>query len=202
MAKVLPWAAGLDVTNLFEQVKNKHHTARLGEASIAVCFTDTKPFVKGRFNWGKVNRFQPLHRLWHPNNQKYDFLIVLSADAWTGVLKDIQREALVDLHLSRCSVEYVPIMVEEDEPLKKRKSKNQKEPKKKVKKDEWDRIEYTDEIKRDDEGNPVWKVLPLDLHIFAENAQRYGVWCEELLTFKNALIEDTVVLNETKEEVA
>lgn len=189
---ILPWVAGADVLMLCDKVKNKHHITRLSEASIAWCFADSKPFVKERFNWGKVSRFQNLHRLWHANNNKYDFLVVLSATAWSGVLNDLQREALVDLHLSRCSVHYVPVMVEEEPKKKGGKGRKPKEGKKRVVKDEWDRIEYTDEIARDDEGNPKWKVLPLDLHVFGENAQRYGVWCEELLTFKQALSEDSV----------
>lgn len=183
MAATPPWAAGLDVVTLFEKVKKSHHHPRLEEATIAVCFADTKPFIKGRFNWGKVRRFNPLDKLFQ--GDKYDFLVVLCATAWQGVLKeDFKKEALVDLHLSRCSVEYVPVTRTEEKHGVEKKI---------VEKDEWGRIEYTDEIKRDDEGNPKWRVLPLDLHVFAENAARYGVWCDELLTVKEALEEPTIV---------
>lgn len=180
MAATPPWAAGQDVVMLFEKVKNRHHLPRLAEATIAVCFADTKPFIKGRFNWGKVRRFNPLDKLWQ--GEKYDFLVVLCATAWQGVLQeDSKKEALVDLHLTRCGVEYVPVTFEEEQGGVK---------KKKVDKDEWGRINYTDEIKRDEDGNPKWRVLPLDLHVFSENVQRYGVWCEELLSFKEALEEE------------
>jgi len=179
---VPPWAADSSVVEIFNNVKKKHHLPRLEEAEIAVAFVDNKPFNKGRFNWGKVRRFQPVDKLWHPDHKRYDFLIMLCSDAWNCVLSGTQREALADLHLARCSVEYEPV---KEEMTVKGIVKH------KIVKDEWGRIEYTQEIKRDkDTGEPKWKILPLDLHVFAENVQRYGVWCEELLNFKEALEEE------------
>lgn len=174
-----PWAADKSVVDLFTEVKRKYHSSRLAEAEIAVCFVDSKPFVKGRFNWGKVRRFQPVDKLWHSDQNRYDFLIMLCSDAWNNVLSGMQREALADLHLTRCSVDYEP--VEEETTVG-------GVTKKKVVKDEWGRIEYTQEIKRDKEtGECKWKIEPLDLNTFSSNVQRYGVWCSELLDFKEAL---------------
>lgn len=174
-----PWTADKAVVDLFNEVKNKYHGTRLAEAEIAVCFVDSKPFVKGRFNWGKVRRFQAVDKLWHSDQKRYDFLIMLCSDAWNNVLGSMQREALADLHLTRCSVDYEP--VEEETTVN-------GVVKKKIVKDDWGRIEYTQEIKRDkDTGEPKWKIEPLDLHVFSGNVQRYGVWCEELLNFKEAM---------------
>lgn len=174
---IQPWQAGQDVLSLFNTVKEKHHHERLGMANIAVCFNDSKPFIKGRFNWGKVQKFSPLMKLWHPTHGKYDFMIMLCADAWHSILNAYQKEALVDLHLTRCSVEYMPVTAVDDHG------------KKKVVKDEWGRIEYTNEMKFDDEGNPKWKVLPLDILVFTENVLRYGPWCEDIHLFKQAVDE-------------
>jgi hypothetical protein len=189
-----PWAADSTVTELFDKVKEKYHLPRLDEATVAVCFVDQKPFNKGRFNWGKVRRFQQIDKLWHPDSKKYDFLIVIPADAWNRVLSGEQREALADLHLSRCSVEYEPVTEE---------ITVRGIVKKKIVKDDWDRVEYTQEIKRDKETDePKWKILPLDLHVFSENVQRFGVWCEELLNFKEALEDDhDTKITEITEEV-
>jgi hypothetical protein len=59
---------------------------------------------------------------------------------------------------------------------------------KKVIKDEFGRVQYTTNIKTDDEGNPKWKILPLDLEIFSGNVRRYGLWYDELLELKDAII--------------
>jgi hypothetical protein len=171
----LPWPAGQDVLDLFTVVKEKHHHDRLFQAKIAVCFSETKPFIKGRFNWGKVMKFSPLMKLWHPTHSKYDFMVILCADAWHSILNSYQKEALVDLHLTRCSVDYIPAMAVDEY------GKN------KVVKDEWGRIQYTNEIKFDDENNPKWKVLPLDILVFTENVLRYGPWSEDIHMFKEAL---------------
>lgn len=176
---LLPWECASDVCDLFYAVKQKYHHPRLEMAEFAICFVDTKPFVRGRFNWGKVQKFSPLARLWHADNKKRDFLVILCADAWHSVLNIAQREALLDLHLTRCDVEYVPQTVEENG-------------KKQVVKDEFGRVQMSDEVKYDDDGVPKWKVQPLDLHVFTENVTRYGIWCEDLLSFKDAVeaVED------------
>jgi hypothetical protein len=96
-------------------------------------------------------------------------------DLWHSVLKGNQREAYLDLQLSRCGVEYLPEEIEENG-------------KKKPIKDEWGRVQYTQEVKVDDEGNPKWKVVPLDLEVFADNVRRYGLWCDDLLELKDAII--------------
>jgi len=169
------WEVNSEVYQLFEEVRNKHHHDRIGMAKLAISFADTKPFLKGRFNWGKVTKFSPLAKLWHPNHGKHDFLIILCADAWHSILNTLQREALADLCLTRCAVEYEP---EHHVDTK---------GKKHVIKDDWGRIQYSANIKFDEEGNPKYRALPLDLHVFTENVIRYGPWCEEILEFGEAV---------------
>lgn len=163
------WIADQDVLILLKEVKEKHHK-RLEEATITSCFNDSKPFIKSRFNFGKVSKFSPLTKLL----QEHDFAVIIPVDSWYNVLSGSQREALLDLHLTRCQPEYIPIINEENgKPVK----------------DKWGRLEYTDQIKLDEEGNPIWRLLPLDLYIFSENVKRYGIWCDEILEFKNAIKE-------------
>lgn len=172
---MLSWFANQEVQELLEVVKNKHHVPRLADARIAVCFEDSKPFVGDRFNWGRVRKFSQSAKLFHPDNKKYDFAITLCADAWVSVLDAKQREALLDLRLECCQVEYVPVTTEENG-------------KKHVVKDEWGRVQYTNEFKMDDDG-PKWKVIPLDLNVYQANVSRYGCWCSDLLDFKNSLLK-------------
>lgn len=166
------WKADDGVLGLMRQVKAKHHHPRLEQASIAVLFNDAKPFVKERFNWGKTSKFGKVAKLFQ--GDQYDFYITLGMDAWTDVLSQEQREAWLDLHLTRCQVDFEPETVEvngKPKPLK----------------DEFGRIQYTDVMKVDEDGNPKWKVVPFDLHVLTDNVLRYGPWCQDLLDFKNAL---------------
>lgn len=170
---MLFWTAPQEVLELADSIRTHHHLPRLEEASIAVSFSDRKPFIGGRFNWGKTSKFSPSAKIWQ--HKKYDFHISLPADTWHSLLDGNQREAWLDLHLTRCTVEYVPATVLENG-------------KKIPRKDEFGRIEYTNEIKRDDEGFPKWKILPLDLFVFQENVSRFGCWCRDLTEFQQILV--------------
>lgn len=169
---VNPWKAPADVVELLNTIKDTHHP-RLANASIACCFEDSKPFVRNKLNLGRVSKFSPLAKLWQ--GQQHDFCISIPMELWHSILKGDQRLGYLDLQLTRCTVEYKPEEVEENG-------------KKKTIKDEWGRIQYTQEPKTDDEGNPKWKVLPLDLEVFADNVRRYGLWCDDLLELKDAII--------------
>ena len=162
-----------EVFYLVDKVKSQFHMPRLEMAHIAIEFKDSKPFVRGRFNWGKTRRFAASDKLWQPD-VPYDFLISLCDEAW-HILAGEQREALIDLHLNCCQVEYHPEM----------EAINGKE---KPAKDKWGRTIYTEEIYYDeDTGEPKWKVIPLDLHVFQDNVVRYGCWCTDLIDLKAAI---------------
>lgn len=170
---MIVWPADNDVMALGEKIRTSNHLPRLLEAKIAIAFNDSKPFIKGRFNWGKVLKFTNVNKLWHPKDKRYDFLINLCGDAWIDILDGGQREALLDLHLNCCQVEYEPEVIEENgvkHPVK----------------DEWGRIQYTNIIKRDDDGNPKWLKVPLDLNVFTDNVGKFGLWCADLIEFHKA----------------
>jgi len=170
------WPAPADVVGLMEEVKEQNHP-RLELAKVALAFVDAKAFLKGRFNWGKARKFTPQAKLWHAKDKKYDFEITLPADGWYQVLQGVQKEAWLDLHLSRFRPEMKPVMVEVNG-------------KQKPVKDDFGRIEYTNDMKIDEKtGEPIWCVDPLDLHVFSDNAARYGVWCQDLQDFEAALVE-------------
>ena len=169
---VNPWKVPQDIADLANAVQEKHHMPRLATASVVLCFDDSKPYIRNKINFGKVFKFNELNKLWHV--QKHDFCIVLCSDLWYSLLIDSQREALIDLQLTRCEVEYVPVKVEING-------------KKKTVKDQWGRIEYTDEFKLNDNGEVIWKVSPLDLSVFTKNVRRYDLWFNELLDLKDAI---------------
>lgn len=166
------WKAKQEVIDLLENVKEKHHHPRLQVASVVACFADSKPFIKNRFNWGSVKKFSPFQTLWL--SQKHTFCITLCADLWHDILNDLQREALLDLHLTRCEPVFVPETVEENG-------------KKKVIKDDWGRVQFTDQVKLDEDGNPKWQIAPLDIVVITKNVQRYSLWTEELVDFAKVI---------------
>jgi hypothetical protein len=162
------WKAKQEVVDLLDSVKEKHHLPRLQVASVVAIFSDSKPFIKNRFNWGTVKKFSPFHALWL--SQKHTFCITICADLWHDILNANQREALLDLHLTRCEPVFLPETIEENG-------------KKKVVKDDWGRVQFTDQVKLDDEGNPKWQIAPLDVLVLTKNVQRFGLWTEELTEF-------------------
>ena len=167
----ITWKVPANVAELLADVKERFHS-ELEDASIVATFTDSKSFVKNRFNWGCVKKFSDFNKLWFV--QKHDLCIDLCSDVWHSILDDHQREALLDLQLTRCSPEYEPEVVIENG-------------KKKVVKDEYGRVKYTQDVKLDDEGNPKWVVSPMDLVVFTKNVRRYGLWCPELDDLRDAI---------------
>jgi len=168
------WQAPSTVCALVGDTQKKYHT-HLDQAKIAVGFVDTKPFIHDQFNWGKVVKFTKAAKLWH-GDKKYDFCIFLCADAWHNLLNAKQQQALGDLHLSRCKIKYEPVRE-----------------KGRIIRDEWGRIEYTNDVKYDDDGVPFWKLLPLDIGVFAENVKRFGLWCDDLVNFQHAIDQSSKV---------
>jgi hypothetical protein len=166
------WKAPQDVLDLIREIQLKNHQPRLAQASVTAAFDDSKPFVSNKINLGKLSKFSPFNKLWQ--NQSRDFCLVIPSDLWVSVLNAQQREAYIDLQLTRCEVEYIPETVEENG-------------KKKPIKDEWGRVQYTDQMKFDDLGNPKWKVIPLDLEVFTKNVRRYGLWLDMLTDLKEAI---------------
>ena len=161
------------VQQLLSEVRQKHHP-HLDQALIGLAFADTKPYVRDCLNLGKVSKFTPAARIWMSKDQQYDFAITLSTDVWFDILNADQREPLIDLNLSRCQVEYEPETV-------------QVNGRKQVVKNDHGLTQYTDEMKTDDEGRPVWRVAPLDIMVLADNVKRYGAWYTDLLELKEAV---------------
>ena len=172
--------AGPQVCNLLNEIKAKNHP-HLETALIACGIVDTKPYVHNKLNLGKVSKFSKGMKLWLPKETKYDFLVTLVADVWFGLFNEQQKEAWLDLLLTRCQVEYEPNCVEINGKLK-------------PVKDEFGRVEYTDKPKTDDSGQFAWKVAPLDMAVIASNISRYGVWFDSYVQLK-------VAIDSHKEEV-
>lgn len=169
---VAPWKASEEVLDLLQKVKQKHHSPRLDGASVAVCFMEGKSFIKNKLNMGKLSKFSPTARLYQ--TVKHEFCLCVPFDLWSDVLNEHQKEAFLDLHLTRITVEYVAETVEENG-------------KKHKVTDEWGRIQYTEEVRYDEDGNPYWKIEPLDLEVFAKNVSKYGLWQEDLIFLSEAI---------------
>ena len=170
--------ASPEVRQLLKTLQESFHP-HIDQAKIALEFVDSKAYIKDRLNLGKVFKFSKANKLWMPNEAKYDFCISICADVWFSLLNEKQRRAILDLHLTCCQVEYEPNSVVENG-------------KKIVVKDEFGRTEYTDKFKCDDEGCPVWKKAPLDAIAFASNVKRFGVWYDDLMEIKQAIVDHEV----------
>jgi hypothetical protein len=168
------WRAPIEVSELLSDIKRTHHSPRLDACCFAVCFDDSKPFVKNKINLGKLSKFSNLARLYQ--REIYDLCLTIPCDVWSEVIKtEEQRRAFLDLHLTRCDMEYVPEVVEENN-------------KKTKVVDEFGRVKYTNEPKYDSEGNVKWVIQPLDLMVFAENVRRHGLWQDELVIFEQVIL--------------
>jgi Putative phage metallopeptidase len=170
------WKARPEVLSSLYTVQEKFHP-HLNEARFAICFNDARSFVKDRFNWGRTGKFSSLSKLFHSDEDKSDFLIQVPMETWE-ILQGDQRDALLDLHLCRCKVELKPLFVTVNG-------------KKQPAKDELGRVQYSDEVKTDDEGNPKWVVTPFDLNVLIENVSHFGCWCNDLLDFRSVIREVT-----------
>jgi hypothetical protein len=170
--------APFEIVELVAKVKEENHHPRLEQASVAACLADSKPFRQNNFNWGTVCKFSDFNKIWQ--KEKYDFCIKLCVDVWYQILSEEQREALVDLHLTCCDVEYEPETTDVNG-------------KKQIIKDEWGRIQYSDTIKTDDAGQPKWRIKPLGLTVFAANVRRYNLWMKDVIDGLDGL---TVIENE------
>lgn len=169
----ITWKCADDVVKILTKIKDKHHP-HLTKATFGVAFNESKPFIKDRFNWGKISKFSDFNQIWQAP-QKFDFSIVICSEVWVNILNDHQREALLDLHLCRCEVEYEPEIIIEG--------------KKKIKvKDDLGRTKYTTTMKLDDNGNPKWRVAPLDLDVLSKNVKHYGLWLQEFLDLKSVIV--------------
>ncbi len=168
------WVVPVEVQDLLSEIKERYHPC-LQQASFAVEFVDSKPFVKDRMNLGKVTKFSKSAKLWHA--RRYDFAISICADVWATFLTAQQKAPLLDLHLSRCKAALEPQMVEVN-------GKQEKV------KDEFGRVIYTNEMRLDDDGSPIWELRPLDIQVITENMLRFGPWYDDLAHLRAVVLNN------------
>lgn len=108
-----------------------------------------------------------------------DFTITLYMMPW-GDLSIEQKKACMDHELNHCGVHY--------EPYKEQVGSSKRgKPRFKVVKDDYGRKQFTDEIKRDENGIPKWRLVPHDLEEFRDIIARWGCWDDSIQAFKDVL---------------
>ena len=112
-----------------------------------------------------------------------DFTITLYVDTWSSLSPD-QKQACLDHELTHCGVQYEPIR-EQIGLSKTGKSKTR------IVRDEYGRVQYTSDIKRDENGVPKWKLVIHDLEEFRDIVRRHGMWDEDIQRFKEVLDENS-----------
>lgn len=169
----LVWPAPLEVFEKMSEVKSKSHP-KLENVTVVVELSDAKPFKINRLNLGNVRKFSAANKIWQKGD--FDFCITLVGEVWSEILKGPQQDAILDLHLTRIEPVCVPEVIIENK-------------KRITVKDEYGRIVLSEEQKLDKHGNPLWRILPIDLGVLTQNVRRYGFWLEDLVEFKNVAIE-------------
>jgi hypothetical protein len=167
------WPATHDVFDKLQEVKDKYHS-NLGEISVVVEFSDAKPFKVNRLNLGNVRKFSCANKIWQKGD--FDFCITIVGEVWQDILQgDEQHNAILDLHLTRIEPVCVPQIIVENK-------------KRHAVKDEFGRIVFTEEQKLDKNGNPMWRIVPIDLGVLSQNIRRFGYWFEDLVEFRDNLL--------------
>jgi hypothetical protein len=168
------WLADSNLNLKLEELIQKYHhrlSTPFGDCKVAVVLTDSKPFIEEKINWGKVKKVDKFNKIWI--NKDLNYCIIISSDL-LNILKEDQKEAILDLHLSRIRPQYQPKKVIENG-------------KKITVKDQFGRIEYTNDLKLNKDGSPKWLLDNVDLQVFGNNIKRFGFWCEDLMDFKEAI---------------
>ena len=114
-----------------------------------------------------------------------DFTVTIYAGPWSDLTAE-QKKACMDHELMHCGVHYEPVK----EVVGRSRTGT---PRMKVVKDEHGRTQYTNEVKRTEDGIPKWKLIDHDLEDFYDIVHRYGLWNENLRSFKQAM--DTAATN-------
>lgn len=167
------WPARPDVLEQLNALKIKYHP-KLVDVPIVVELSDAKPFKNNRLNLGNVRKFSKAHKIWQKGD--FDFCITLIGEVWAEVLKGEQHDALLDLHLTRIEPVYIPQVVIENK-------------KKIICKDDFGRIILSEEQKLDKNGEPCWRVLPIDIGVLTKNARRFGFWFEDLAAIRDTALD-------------
>ena len=178
----LVWPAPLEVFQKLQEVKDKSHP-QLESISVVVELSDAQPFKNNRLNLGSMRRFSAANKIWQKGD--FDFCITLVGEVWGQILKGTQCDAILDLHLTRIEPVCEPQVIVENK-------------KRITVKDDFGRIVLTDEQKLDKNGNPRWRIVPIDLGVLAQNVRRYGFWFEDLVEFQTVVtdLSGNQVLNE------
>jgi hypothetical protein len=113
-----------------------------------------------------------------------DFTITIYVGPWSD-LTPIQKKACMDHELCHCGFQYEPVK----EVVGRSRTGT---PRMKVVKDEHGRTQYTNDVKRDVDGIPKWKLIDHDLEDFYDIVHRYGLWNENLRSFKQAIDQSEV----------
>jgi hypothetical protein len=169
----LVWPAPPEVFEKLFEIKAKAHQ-KLTDISIVVELSDAQPFKNNRLSLGNVRKFSAANKIWQKGD--YDFCVTIVGEVWEQILKGQQQDALLDLHLTRIEPVCIPEVIVENK-------------KRITVKDEYGRIVLSEEQKLDKHGNPIWRILPIDLGVLVQNVRRYGFWFDDLVEFKNVAID-------------
>jgi len=113
-----------------------------------------------------------------------DFTLTVYMTPWSDLTMS-QKKACLDHELCHCGVHYEPVK----EAVGSGRGGRQRF---KVVRDEYGRIQYTNEIKRNENGEPKWRLLPHDLEEFRDIVARHGIWDEDIQAFKEVLDRNSV----------
>ena len=178
----LVWPAPEEVFEILQNVKDKAHP-QLENVAVVVELSDAQRFKNNRLNLGNVRKFSNANKIWQKGD--FDFCITVVGEVWQEILRGPQREAILDLHLSRIEPVCEPEVIIENK-------------KRIICKDDFGRIIFTETQKLDKNGAPRWRIVPI-LDVLAQSIRRYGYWFDELIELRKI---DEIDTGESNEELA
>ena len=157
----------VEYTMMRELISQYHQ--HLGEAKILLYATDKNKVKDQNVVFAEVAKAPPRLKV----STGADFTITLRMMPW-GDLSIDQKKACLDHQLSHCGVQY--------EPLKERVGNKMK-----VIKDEYGRKQLSNDIQRDENGVPKWKISTHDVEEFKDIIARHGIQDDNIQTLKDLL---------------
>lgn len=177
----------VEVYVLMEELIKKHHQ-HLAEAKI-VLYACEKVKSKGQ-NIVLAEAAKASTKMKASMNA--DFTITIYTVPWSDLTPE-QKRACLDHELCHCEAAREP----EVEVVGR--GRNGKD-KTKIIKDKYGRTQFTDKIKRGEDGEAKWVLKPHNLEEFRDIVSRHGIWDEAIRNFKEVLDKKDASDNATKKE--
>ncbi len=166
--------SNLDLYTMLHELIGRYHS-RLEEAKIVLYANDKNKNRANKIIIAEASKASSKMKA----STNADFTIMVYMTPWSD-LNMTQKRACLDHELCHCGVHFEPVKEAAGGTRSGR-------PRLKVVRDDYGRVQYTNEIKRNENGEPKWRLLPHDLEEFRDIVARHGIWDKDIQSFKEVL---------------